>query len=186
MDDSLTKLGARRCLWRRVHGRLERHLKCLVALCLATAAIGHNSPRAAWGQTANLVAAAGASDASGSSAQGKDSQYVHVGVDDRVTMHVSDLPLAEALRTLTEPTRRNIILAKGVGGTVTASLYDVTFEEALQAMLVSNGLSYRLDGEFIFVYPDEEMAKLDLADRRIETRVYTWVHDGFIFLDLLG
>ena len=87
-------------------------------------------------------------------------------------MHVSDLPLAKALRSLTEPTRRNIILAKGVEGTVTASLYDVTFEEALQAMLLSNGLSYRLDGEFIFVYPEEEMARLDLAERKIETRVY--------------
>lgn len=172
MDDSLMKTGLCRRLDRRTHRWLGRHLKYLSMLALASAAIGHDSPRSAWGQSTRLVAAAGASDSSGHSAQSKGSQYVHVGVDDRVTMHVSDLPLAKALRTLTEPTRRNIILAKGVEGTVTASLYDVTFEEALQAMLISNGLSYRLDGDFIFVYPEEEMAKLDLAERKIVTRVY--------------
>jgi len=167
MDDSPTRIGLRRR--RRRHAR---HLTCVAALCLASAIIEHASPRASWGQTANPAVAAGASNSSASDGRSEDSQFVHVGVDDRVTMHVSDLPLADALRTLTEPTRRNIILAKGVEGTVTASLYDVTFEEALQAMLVSNGLIYRMEGDFIFVYPEEDSVKLDLADRKIETRVY--------------
>ncbi|HWL92328.1 MAG TPA: secretin and TonB N-terminal domain-containing protein, partial [Phycisphaerae bacterium] len=87
----------------------------------------------------------------GAARKGKDQeQYIRVGVDNRVTMHVADLPLAEAVRMIGEPLQRNIILAKDVSGTVTATLYDVTFEAALEAMLLSNGLGYRSEGNFIF------------------------------------
>ena len=99
-------------------------------------------------------------------------QYVRVGVDNRVTMHVADLPLAEAMRMISEPTQRNIILAKGVTGTVTATLYDVTFEAALEAMLISNGLGYRTQGAFIFVFPLEDLERFREAERKIETRVF--------------
>src|SRR5262245_37474608 len=47
---------------------------------------------------------------------------------DRVTLHVSGLPLADALRMLSEPTKRNIIVAAGVQGVVTASMYNVSFD----------------------------------------------------------
>jgi len=172
MDDSLTKTELRRRLGRRFSRSPRRHLTWLAALCVASTALGHDVARTARGQTQSDDVPAGKSVSTDPGTPNEDSQYVHVGVDDRVTMHVSDLPLAEALRILTEPTHRNIILSKGAEGTVTASLYDVTFEEALQAMLVSNGLRYRTEGDFIFVYPEEELAKMDLADRKIETRVY--------------
>ncbi len=101
------------------------------------------------------------------------SQVVKVGVNDRVTMHVSGLPLNEALRMLSEPARRNIVLADGVSGTATASLYNVTFDEALSAMLTSNGLGYVTRGDFVYVYPLEELAKLAEAQRKIGCRVFT-------------
>lgn len=99
-------------------------------------------------------------------------QIVRVGLDQRVTVHVSGLPLADALRMLSEPTKRNILLANGVEGTVTASLYSVSVEEALQAMLVSNGLGFRVEGEFTYVYPQEELAKFAQAQRKIATHVF--------------
>ena len=99
-------------------------------------------------------------------------QYVRVGVDDRVTMHVSGLPLADAIRMLSEPTKRNIILGPGATGTVGATLYDVTFEEALNAMLVSNGLGYREQGNFIFVHTLDEIDRIVKSSKRIETRVF--------------
>ncbi|HKQ50603.1 MAG TPA: hypothetical protein VJZ71_21210 [Phycisphaerae bacterium] len=99
-------------------------------------------------------------------------QIVRVGLDQRVTVHVSGLPLADALRMLSEPTKRNILLANGVDGTVTASLYNVSVEEALQAMLVSNGLGFRVEGEFTYVYPQEELAKFAQAQRKIGTHVF--------------
>ncbi len=134
-------------------------------------------------ENANLVAlnqpggkgdlSAGA-DRAKSSDDTKDAeeQYVSVGVDQRVTMHVADLPLSDAVRMLSEPTKKNIILAKGVTGTVSATLYDVTFDAALDAMLLSNGLGYRTEGSFIFVYPLEQLAKFIEAERQLETRVF--------------
>lgn len=101
-----------------------------------------------------------------------ESQVIKVGINDRVTMHVSALPLNEALRMLSEPARRNIVLADGASGMVTASLYNVTFEEALSAMLTSNGLGYVTRGDFVYVYPLEELAKLVEAERRIGSRVF--------------
>lgn len=99
-------------------------------------------------------------------------QFVHVGDDNRVTVHLSGMALADAVRMLSEPTRRNIILADGAEGTVSASLYNVSFEAALEAMLVSNGLGYREESNFIFVYPLEKLAELNQAERQIQTRVY--------------
>jgi type II secretory pathway component GspD/PulD (secretin) len=99
-------------------------------------------------------------------------QIVRVGLDQRVTVHVSGLPLADALRMLSEPTKRNILLANGVEGTVTASLYNVSVEQALQAMLVSNGLGFRVEGDFTYVYPQEELAKIAQSQRKIVTQVF--------------
>ncbi len=102
----------------------------------------------------------------------KGDRYIRVGVDERITMHVSGLPLAEALRILSEPTRRNIILAEGLTGTVSATFYDATFDAALQAMLVSNGLGYRVEGDFVFVHTLEELAEMELSAREVGTRVF--------------
>ncbi len=102
---------------------------------------------------------------------GDREQIVKVGLDNKVTVHVSNLPLADAMRMLSEPTKRNILLANGVSGVVTASLYNVSVEEALQAMLVSNGLGFRVEGDFTYVYPKEDMEKLEQAQRKIATRV---------------
>lgn len=99
-------------------------------------------------------------------------QFVRVGLDDRITMHVSGLSLGKALRMLSEPTRRNIVLANGVEGTVTASLYDVTFEEALDALLSANGLGYLVEGDLVFVHTKEELAKIAQSRRRIVSRIF--------------
>lgn len=112
------------------------------------------------------------SDSRETSDPSDDAQVVRVGLNDLVTMHVSDMALADVLRMLSEPARRNIILADGAGGRVTASMYDVTFDAALAAILVSNGLGYRVDGEFVFVHPLEELAKMRQAKRRVSSRVF--------------
>jgi len=50
---------------------------------------------------------------------------------------------------------KNIVPTPGVDGQITVSnLYDVTFEEALQAILGTN--KYEIQGNFIKVYTSEE------------------------------
>ncbi len=91
-----------------------------------------------------------------------------------VEMHVADMPLSQVLQMLSLKGRRNIIASPAVTGRVTADLYGVTFEEALDAVLVANGAGYRKSGSFIFVYTLAELESIDAASAgRPYTQVFT-------------
>ncbi|MCH8204375.1 MAG: hypothetical protein IID09_04380, partial [Candidatus Hydrogenedentes bacterium] len=98
-----------------------------------------------------------------------------VSITDRgtVQMHVSDLPLSTVLHMLSVEGRRNIIASPKVRGRVTANLYDVTLEQALEAILISNGSGYRVVNDFIYVYTNEELVAMDAsAAPPFASRVY--------------
>jgi len=97
---------------------------------------------------------------------------VTIGPGSRVTLHLVNVPLADALRMLSEPTKRNIVLAAGAGGSVSCSLYNVSFEQALDAMLISNGLGHRSEGDFIYVHPAEDIQKIARARRTLSARIF--------------
>jgi len=80
-----------------------------------------------------------------------------------VRMHVADLPLSTILHLLSLESRRNIIASPGVGGTVTANLYDVTFEEALEAILLANDAGYQIVDNFVYVHTNQELAEIKAA-----------------------
>ena len=66
-----------------------------------------------------------------------------------------DMPIKDALRMLAQMYQKNIVPSAGVDGIVTVTnLYDVTFEEAMQAILGTN--KYEVKGNFIKVYTNEE------------------------------
>lgn len=98
-----------------------------------------------------------------------------ITVTDRgtVRMHVAGEPLSTVLHLLSLEGRRNIIASPNVSGNVTANLYDVTFDEALQAVLVANGAAHRSVGNFIYVYTKEELEESEASlTRKPLTRVY--------------
>jgi len=103
-------------------------------------------------------------------ATGND-QAVHVRKGN-VELHVADLPLADVLRLLSLESKRNIVASPKVKGSVTANLYGVTFEEALNAILVPNGAGFRTVGNFIFVHTKDELDAINSSDAT-ETRVFT-------------
>ncbi|MFQ5590046.1 MAG: type II secretion system protein GspD [Phycisphaerae bacterium] len=84
----------------------------------------------------------------------------------RIELHVVDMPLAKVLQMLSLEGRRNIVASPDIKGTVTADLYGVDFEEALEAILVANGAGYRKSGSFIFVYTQAELARIEEANAR--------------------
>lgn len=91
----------------------------------------------------------------------------------RVQLHVAGLPLADVLRLLSIQSKRNIIASPEVHGTVTANLYDVTFEEALDAVLLPNGAGYRTSGNFIYVHTQAQLAEISAESAgSAVTRVY--------------
>ncbi|MCG3137895.1 MAG: hypothetical protein HJJLKODD_01750 [Phycisphaerae bacterium] len=81
-------------------------------------------------------------------------------------------PLHTVLHQLTRKTRTNIIFSKGVTGEVTISLYDVKLEDALDNILRQNGLTYRQEGRFIYIYTQEELDALEKAEKPLLTRTY--------------
>lgn len=97
---------------------------------------------------------------------------VSVSKEGRVEMHVANLPLAAVLEALSVQGRRNIIATPNVQGTVTAHLYRATFDEALTAILSSNGAGYREVGDFIYVYTNAELAAMESAETPLETRIF--------------
>ena len=92
----------------------------------------------------------------------KDAKVVvseHMTVD----LHVKDEDLSNVLELLSIQTQKNIIASKGVSGKVTATLYGVTFYQALDAILHVNGFGYMENGNFIYVYTQEELKQIQQA-----------------------
>ena len=83
-----------------------------------------------------------------------------------------DMPIKDALRMLAQMYEKNIVPSASVDGIVTVTnLYDVTFDEALQAILGTH--KYESKGNFIKVYTNEEfMADKDRFEHAMITLYY--------------
>lgn len=108
------------------------------------------------------------SRAAGRAANGR----VKVSPTGLVELHVSNMPIVDVLRLIADQTRRNIVASKDVSGVVSADLYDVPLEAALDAILVGNGFRHREQGDFIYVYTDEEFARVADREKHLQTRVF--------------
>ena len=71
-------------------------------------------------------------------------------------MVVSNTEITQILEMLSIQSKKNIIASKNVSGGVSANLYDVTFNEALDAILRVNGFGYIEEGNFVYVYTDRK------------------------------
>jgi len=97
---------------------------------------------------------------------------VQVSKYDTVSLNVQNTDLANVLQLLSIQGKRNIVPSPKVSGTVTANLYDVTFHEALDAILQQNGAGYIEKGNFIFVYTFDELQKIKDAERKVAHRIF--------------
>ena len=89
-----------------------------------------------------------------------------------VDLVVNETEVTQVLEMLAIQSRKNIIASNGVTGAVSANLYDVTFNEALDAVLRVNGFGYIEEGNFVYVYTLEELATIEKALRKTESRIY--------------
>ncbi len=86
------------------------------------------------------------------------------------TVQFQDTDIAQALQMLSIQGQKNIITGKNVSGTVTANLFEVTVQEALDVILKANDLRYEEVGNFIYVYTREEWDQMQQARRKRESR----------------
>lgn len=115
-----------------------------------------------------------ATPAAETGSQGTSVSNTQVQVSDAglVEIHVNDANLVEVLRMLSIQSQKNIIASKEVTGTVTANLYDVTVNEALDEILKANGYRYREHGNFIEVYGAKEFADIEKSERKVTTEIF--------------
>jgi len=87
-------------------------------------------------------------------------------------IHVRDADLRGVLQLLSTQGRKNIIATRQVAGTVTADLYGVTFQEALDAILQGSGYVHVVKGNFIYVHTPEELAAMKAAEREMTVKLF--------------
>ena len=79
----------------------------------------------------------------------------------RLTMNFQDIEIRRALQLIADFVDINLVASETVVGNMTLRLVDVPWQEALQLILVTNGLEKRSSGEILLVAPAEEMAARD-------------------------
>ena len=145
--------------------RPERlHLKSLFmagGIGLACSLTGASYAQAADGNAVGLFEEDAAGDDSG----------VAINSLGEINITVKDLEIAKVLQLLSIQSQRNIIASRNVSGTVSADLYDVSFHDALNAILTPNGYGYEEQGNFIYVYTAAEIKERELANRTTVTKI---------------
>jgi type IV pilus assembly protein PilQ len=87
-------------------------------------------------------------------------------------IHVQGADLRGVLQLLSTQGKKNIVATQEVTGEVTADLYGVSFEEALDAVMRSTGFVYEQKGNFVYVYTPEQYKAIKEAERKLEVLVY--------------
>jgi type IV pilus assembly protein PilQ len=119
-----------------------------------------------------VLASPALGQSSGNTANSEDGQDVKVTDYGTVDISVQDTDLDTVLQMLAIESKKNIISGKAVSATVTATLYDVTLNEALRAILEPNGYTFYEEGNFIYVVSKEEMDEMVKRQRKTESRIY--------------
>ncbi|HEV58097.1 MAG TPA: hypothetical protein ENN87_11510, partial [Phycisphaerales bacterium] len=156
--------------------RQKRHKRTRVAqivavwliglVCVGTLVVGQVDP-----QPAEARVLAPAAPAELDAAPAAESPDVAGQAIQTITFK-KDMTISDALRFLAMKYQKNIVPTSRVEGMVTVTnLYDVTFEEALQAVIGTN--KFEQQGNFIMVYTPDEYEQIKADKRRMEYRYFT-------------
>jgi type IV pilus assembly protein PilQ len=115
----------------------------------------------------------GQASGSAAPAAGDDSKAIQATGKETFGVQFQDTDILQALQMLSIQGQKNIIAGKGVSGTVTANLFDVTVQEALDVILRANDLRYEEVGNFIYVYTRDDWEAMQQARRKKESRRFT-------------
>jgi type IV pilus assembly protein PilQ len=98
---------------------------------------------------------------------------ISVGADNKLKfLSFPGTDVNSALSLLADQFKRNIIASRNVKGGVTVTLYDVTFDQALEAMGNSNGFKFIVKGNFVYIYTDQEYADQIKATHKTLNQIF--------------
>lgn len=107
-----------------------------------------------------------------------DAPPPEISVSEHGTVSISaqNIEIPALLELLAMHSKRNIVASDAVKGTVSVNLFDVPFDQALDAILDVNGLVRQQTGDFVQVYTMEEWKKVENTKRRRESKVFVVNH----------
>jgi type IV pilus assembly protein PilQ len=92
--------------------------------------------------------------------------------DNMLKLNLQNADLREVLDLLGQQSGLNILPSRNIQGNVSATISDVDVETALDALLKSNGFTWRREGPFIYAGTRADLEAIDRDNDRITTRVY--------------
>lgn len=88
---------------------------------------------------------------------------------DRLTLNFQNIEVRAVLQLIADFTGMNVVVSDSVGGSLTLRLQNVPWDQALDIILKTKGLSMRQNGNVILIAPTEELAsqeKLELQSQK--------------------
>ncbi|MEM7681818.1 MAG: hypothetical protein AAF288_07670 [Planctomycetota bacterium] len=102
-------------------------------------------------------------------AEGREN--IEVGAAGEISIDASDVDITTVLRGLSMQAGKNIMISRDVSGTVTFTIRDADFYEALDAILTANGFRYFEQGQFIHVVTAAEYQERVEQSRELTRQV---------------
>jgi type IV pilus assembly protein PilQ len=153
----------------------------LVLVAMAAIAVGQSEQTAVAEAVAGQAVAADVNNAKAGAAQSAAAAEPSPPAEEKVSTDAKiqsisfkkDMRIQDAIQFLAARYQKNIVPSSKVDGMVTVSnLYDVTFEQALNAIL-GYGFKYDQEGDFIKIYTADEYKKIKEDKERMITKVFT-------------
>jgi len=94
------------------------------------------------------------------------------GGEGRIELHIKDDELTNVLELLSQQYQLNIVASKGASGKVSADLYNVTVEEALDAICRATSLRWVREGNCIYVHTADELTLIKEDESRLVNEVF--------------
>lgn len=83
---------------------------------------------------------------------------------DRLSLNFQDIPVRAVLQLIADFTSLNVVVSDSVDGNLTLRLQNVPWDQALDIILKSKGLSKRESGNVMMIAPSEEIAAQEKID----------------------
>ena len=83
---------------------------------------------------------------------------------DRLSLNFQDIPVRAVLQLIADFTGLNVVVSDSVDGNLTLRLQNVPWDQALDIILKSKGLSKRQSGNVMLIAPSEEIAAQEKID----------------------
>ncbi|MBE3123306.1 MAG: hypothetical protein IMZ65_00710, partial [Planctomycetes bacterium] len=92
--------------------------------------------------------------------------------DGKIELHLKDEEVANAFELLSVQYKLNLVVSKSAKGKVSADLYNITIDQAMDAICRAANLTWVREGDCIYVQTAEEMSAIKMDESRLTTQVF--------------